>query len=56
MTKMQQPSRYQQSIPEQNLRSGIVFGPGRAARVPDKDTPEYQELVNLIRNNAAQNQ
>ena len=48
MTKMQQPSRYQQSIPEQNLRSGIVFGPGRTTRLPDKGTPEYQEMNNSV--------
>ncbi len=53
---MQQPSSYQHSIPESQLRTGIVFGPGRATRLPEKGTPEYQELVYRIRKGLDQNQ
>ena len=30
-------------------RSGIAFGPGRANRMPDQGTPEYQQLVARMR-------
>jgi hypothetical protein len=30
-------------------RSGIAFGPGRANRMPDANTPEYQQLVARMR-------
>ena len=53
---MQQLPNYQQSIPESQLRTGIVFGPGRTSRLPEKGTREYQELVNRIRGTAAPNQ
>jgi len=53
---MQQLPNYQHPIPESQLRTGIVFGPGRTARLPEKGTREYQELVNRIRGTAASNQ
>jgi len=53
---MQQLPNYQHPIPESQLRTGIVFGPGRTTRLPEKGTREYQELVNRIRDSAAQNQ
>jgi len=31
------------------LRSGIAFGPGRANRMPDLNTPEYAQLVERVR-------
>lgn len=31
------------------LRSGIEFGPGRASRVPDQGTPEYEQLLQRVR-------
>jgi len=30
-------------------RSGIAFGPGRANRMPDQGSPEYQQLVERMR-------
>ena len=30
-------------------RAGIAFGPGRANRMPDQGTPEYQQLVARMR-------
>jgi len=33
----------------QGPRSGIAFGPGRANRMPDANTPEYQQLVARMR-------
>lgn len=30
-------------------RSGIVFGPGRASRLPDQGTPEYDQLLQRVR-------
>lgn len=36
--------------PAQPLRSGIQFGPGRTTRMPDVNTPEYQQLINRVRN------
>jgi hypothetical protein len=36
------------------LRAGIIFGPGRTTRLPDPGTPEYQEMVNRMRNIASQ--
>jgi hypothetical protein len=33
----------------QGPRSGIAFGPGRANRMPDAGTPEYQQLVERMR-------
>jgi hypothetical protein len=53
---MQQPPLYQPPIPEAKLRSGIVFGPGRATRMPEKGTREYLELVERMRGTAGQNQ
>lgn len=53
---MQQLPNYQQPAPEFELRSGIVFGPGRSTRLPEKGTREYQELVNRIRDTATNNQ
>lgn len=35
--------------PAQGLRSGIAFGPGRANRMPDVNTPEYAQLVERMR-------
>jgi hypothetical protein len=32
------------------LRSGISFGPGRSNRMPEVGTPEYQQLVERVRN------
>jgi len=34
-------------VPE--MRSGIVFGPGRANRLPEQNSPEYQQLLQSIR-------
>ena len=31
------------------MRSGINFGPGRANRVPDQGTPEYEQLLQRVR-------
>jgi hypothetical protein len=31
------------------VRSGIIFGPGRATRMPDPGTPEYKQLVERMR-------
>jgi hypothetical protein len=45
---MQKLPNYQHPLPESQLRTGIVFGPGRTTRLP--------ELVNRIRGTAAQNQ
>lgn len=53
---MQQLPNYQYPIPESQLRTGIVFGPGRTTRLPEKGTREYQELVNRIRGTAVNNQ
>jgi hypothetical protein len=33
----------------QGPRSGIVFGPGRANRMPEQGTPEYQALLERTR-------
>lgn len=33
----------------QGPRSGMVFGPGRATRMPDQGTPEYAALVDRMR-------
>lgn len=38
----QQPSNYQG-------RSGIIFGPGRTTRLPEPNTPEYQEMIKRLR-------
>lgn len=53
---MQQPPLYTPPIPENNLRSGIVFGPGRSTRMPEKGTREYLELVERMRVLSGQNQ
>ena len=34
--------------------SGIDFGPGRAARMPDQSSPEYQQLIDRMRNSRGQ--
>jgi hypothetical protein len=31
------------------MRSGIDFGPGRANRVPEQGTPEYEQLLQRVR-------
>jgi len=36
------------------MRSGIIFGPGRANRLPDPGTPEYKQLVERMRSVAEQ--
>lgn len=46
---MQQPQQYQQPVPGPQLRTGIVFGPGRATRMPEQGTREYQEMINRMR-------
>jgi hypothetical protein len=33
---------------------GIDFGTGRAASMPDQNSPEYQQLVNRMRNSRGQ--
>jgi hypothetical protein len=47
----------QQQQPPSNvpIRSGIIFGPGRATRMPDPGTPEYKQLVERMRNVAQGN-
>jgi hypothetical protein len=35
--------------PISGLSSGINFGPGRANRVPDQGTPEYEQLLGRVR-------
>ena len=34
--------------------SGVDFGTGRAARMPDQSSPEYQQLVERMRNSRGQ--
>ena len=34
-------------IPE--MRSGINFGPGRANRIPEQGSPEYEQLLQRVR-------
>lgn len=36
------------------VRSGIIFGPGRANRLPNPGTPEYKQLVERMRSVAEQ--
>jgi len=31
------------------MRSGINFGPGRANRIPDQGSPEYEQLIQRVR-------
>lgn len=52
---MQYLPKYQHPLSESQLRTGLVFGPGRTTRLPEKGTREYQELVNRIRGIATQN-
>jgi hypothetical protein len=52
---MQQSPNYRTPIPEPQLRTGIIFGPGRTTRLPEKGTREYQELINRIRGTATNN-
>ena len=33
-----------------SIRSGIDFGPGRANRIPEQDSPEYEQLLQSVRN------
>jgi hypothetical protein len=33
----------------QGLRSGIVFGPSRSTRIPEVGSPEYQQLLQRVR-------
>jgi hypothetical protein len=37
-------------VPAPQVNPGIMFGPGRANRMPERGTPEYQSLVNRVRN------
>lgn len=30
-------------------RSGIIFGPGRASRLPEQGSPEYEQLLQRVR-------
>lgn len=54
---MQQPlGNYPSQIPADQLRSGIIFGPGRTTRLPEKGTPEYQQMVNRLRSAPGQSQ
>ena len=39
---------HQQAPKDSDLRSGIIFGPGRSTRLPEKGSPEYQEIINRI--------
>ena len=34
---------------KREMRSGINFGPGRANRVPDQGSPEYEQLLQQVR-------
>ena len=34
---------------EPEMRSGINFGPGRANRIPEKGSPEYEQLLQRVR-------
>jgi hypothetical protein len=36
-----------QKCPE--MRSGINFGPGRANRIPEQGSPEYEQLLQRVR-------
>ena len=38
----------QRGVPE--MRSGINFGPGRANRVPEQGSPEYNQSLQGVRN------
>jgi hypothetical protein len=38
----------QRGVPE--MRSGIDFGPGRANRAPEQGSPEYNQLLQSVRN------
>jgi hypothetical protein len=49
---MQEPVR--NPLPQINLRSGIVFGPGRSTRLPEKGTPEYERVISQMLNNSNQ--
>ena len=31
------------------LRPGINFGPGRANRIPDQGSPEYEQMIQRVR-------
>ena len=31
------------------MRSGINFGPGRANRIPDQGSPEYEQMIQRVR-------
>jgi hypothetical protein len=31
------------------MRSGINFGPGRANRIPEQGSPEYEQLLQRVR-------
>jgi len=31
------------------MRSGINFGPGRASRIPEQGSPEYEQLLQRVR-------
>lgn len=49
---MQQPNSNQQ-LPL-NFKSGIVFGPGRSTRLPEKGTPEYEQIIARMLDNLTQ--
>lgn len=40
------PTRPPEPVPG---RSGIIFGPGRASRLPEQGSPEYQQLIQRVR-------
>lgn len=41
--------RRSQTQPTGNVRSGMVFGPGRSMRMPDARSPEYQQILDRLR-------
>lgn len=41
--------RRSQAQPTGNMRSGMVFGPGRSMRMPDGRSPEYQQILDRLR-------
>lgn len=40
---------FQNPVPGE-LNPGLVFGPGRARRMPERGTPDYQAMIDRIRN------
>ncbi len=41
--------RRSQAQPTGNMRSGMVFGPGRSMRMPEAGSSEYQQILNRLR-------